>query len=77
MKKRTHIYVGLHQEDERCEGTSYLRPYLDIGISVLKKKEIDGEVADYELINMREMVEARQCELDLFLDPGKYIILPK
>jgi len=44
---------------------------------VLKKKEIDGEVADYELINMREMVEARQCELDLFLDPGKYIILPK
>jgi len=47
---------------------------MDVGISVMKKKE---NSTDYELINLREMVEARQAELDLFLDPGKYLILPK
>jgi len=26
---------------------------------------------------MRELVEARQVELDLFLDEGSYIIIPK
>jgi hypothetical protein len=51
-----------------------LKPYLDIGLTILKKKVEDN---DYELLNIREMVESRQCELDLFLDPGTYIIIPK
>ena len=31
------IFIGLHQEDERIHGVQECRPYLDIGIAILKQ----------------------------------------
>jgi hypothetical protein len=42
--------IGIHQEDERVEGTLPRRPYIDCGIAILKR-ELDGsslaEFKDY------------------------------
>ena len=48
------------------------RPYLDIGIAVLKRVQ-NG----VELIDIKDLVSERQCELDIELEPGTYIILPR
>lgn len=34
---KTHLVVGLHQEDERIEGTLPRRPYIDFGIAIIKR----------------------------------------
>jgi hypothetical protein len=33
---KSHIIIGLHQEDERTEGVLPKRPYIDFGIAVLR-----------------------------------------
>lgn len=40
---KTHLIIGLHQEDERIEGTLPRRPYQDFGIALLKR-ELDGSI---------------------------------
>lgn len=34
---KTHLVVGVHQEDERIEGTQPRRAYLDLGLAILKR----------------------------------------
>ena len=48
------------------------RPYLDIGIAVLKRTS-----SGVELVDIKDLVSERQCELELDLEPGTYIILPR
>ena len=43
-----------------------------MGIVVIKLTE-NG----LQLVQMRELLEARQVELDIFLEEGSYIIIPK
>ena len=38
---KTHLIVGLHQEDERVEGTLPRRSYLDFGLAIFKR-DVDG-----------------------------------
>jgi calpain-15 len=33
---KSHVLIGLHQEDQRIDGVLPRRPYLDFGIAVLK-----------------------------------------
>lgn len=49
------------------------RPYLDIGITILRKTH-DGSVSLHEY---KDLQFERQIELEIDLDPGSYIILPK
>ncbi len=49
------------------------RPYLDIGITILRKMN-DGSASLQEI---KELQFERQIELEVDLDPGFYIILPK
>ena len=72
IEERTQIIIGLHQEDERIEGVILKRPYLDIGLAVLKK---DKDLL--ELIELRDLVNERDTEIDVILDPGSYIIIPR
>jgi hypothetical protein len=37
VPSKTHIVIGLHQEDERIEGTLPRRPYIDFGLAILKR----------------------------------------
>ena len=68
----TRVIIGLHQEDERIAGVLNRRPYLDIGIAVLKRTS-----SGVELVDIKDLVSERQCELELDLEPGTYIILPR
>lgn len=49
------------------------RPYLDIGIAVLRRLG-DNNV---ELVDLKDLNIDRQTELDVTLEPGSYIILPR
>ena len=37
IPNKTHLVVGLHQEDERIEGTLPRRQYLDFGMAIIKR----------------------------------------
>jgi len=73
INEPTRIYIGLHREDERIENLIARRSYLDIGIAVLRRTG-DNNV---ELIDLKDLNVDRQCEIDVTLDPGSYIILPR
>lgn len=72
IEERTQVIIGLHQEDERIEGTILRRPYLDIGLAVLKKTK-----DSLELVELRDLVNERETEIDVVLDPGSYIVIPR
>jgi len=62
----------VHQEDERIKGVELKRRYLDVGIALLRRTQ-DG----VELIDLKDFTHARQVELEVNLDPGSYIIVPR
>lgn len=73
LTETTRIVIGIHQEDERVAGVIARRPYLDIGIAVLKRTGNEGVA----LVDLKDFVIERQCELEVILEPGSYIILPR
>ena len=66
------IFIGLHQEDERIKGVLLRRPYLDLSICILQIVE-----NDVILLDLKDFVQDRQCEIEVNLEPGAYIILPR
>jgi len=73
IERETNVIIGVHQDDERNIGNKQLRPYLDIGIAVLMKTR----AGDLEIVDIRDFVRSRECEIELKLEPGEYIILPR
>lgn len=73
LQEKTKVIIGIHQEDERIQGVMSRRPYLDVGLIILRKSN-DGSVTLHEV---REMQFERQVDLEVDLDPGSYIVLPK
>jgi calpain-15 len=67
------MVIGIHQEDERVCGVATKRSNLDIGVVILKRTP-DGSVS---LERMKELAFERQIELEVELEPGSYIILPR
>lgn len=72
MKKRTHLFLAVHQEDERIQGVGEARTYLDLGLIVMKQQP-DG----MKLVQMKELIETKYCEADVHLDEGTYVVIPK
>lgn len=50
----------------------FRRPYLDIGIAILKRVN-EG----VDLVDLKDYSQARQTEIEVNLEPGSYIILPR
>lgn len=73
LPERVRLFIGIHQEDERQAGVAGKRQYMDIGIVVLKRLN-DGTIT---VVGKQDPVIDRQCELEIVLDPGSYIVLPK
>ena len=48
------------------------RPNLDLSIVVLKRQE-----ETVELVDLKDFIQDRQISLEVNLDPGSYIILPR
>ena len=73
LPERVRLFIGIHQEDERLVGVSSKRQYMDIGIIILKRLN-DGTIT---ITGKKDFTIDRQCELEIVLDPGSYIVLPK
>lgn len=73
LPERVRLFIGIHQEDERQIGVAGKRQYLDIGIVVLKRLN-DGTIT---VIGKQDFEIGRQTELEIVLEPGSYIVLPK
>ena len=50
----SRIFVALHQEDERIKGVLLRRPYLDMGLAILKRVE-----SGVELVDLKDFVQDR------------------
>jgi calpain-15 len=72
LHETTKIFIGLHQEDERVKNVLRRRPYLDLSIAILRRTA-DG----VDLVDLKDFVIDRQVELEVNLEPGSYIILPR
>ena len=70
---KTKIVISLHQEDERISGVVVNRPYLDVSIVVLKRLR-NNQV---ELVDFEDFKFERQVHLELELESGSYIVLPR
>ena len=66
------IFIGLHQEDERIKGVLLHRPYMDVSLAVLK-----CTAEGVELVDLKDFMQDRQCEMEVNLEPGSYIVLPR
>lgn len=74
VEKRQRLMIGLHQEDERIQNVVKRRPYMAVGLVILKKVE-DEEA--FEFSYLKEFQAERQSELDIELEEGEYILLPR
>ena len=45
-KEHTRLFIAVHQEDERINGVLLRRPYLDVGIALLRRTKHDVELVD-------------------------------
>ena len=70
--KQTKICVGLHQEDERKSRVAILRPNIDIGLAILR-----WTTEGLQLIDLCDYQQSRECQIEMTLEPGSYIILPR
>ena len=74
VPRKTHVIIGLHQEDERIEGVTPKRPYIDFGVAILKREIESGTTS---LVDYKDYVMARETELECILEPGSYIVVPR
>lgn len=72
VPEATNVIFGLHQEDERIPSVKRSRPFIDIGLSVIK---IEGD--KLTLVDYHDTDFIRQDFLEVHLEPGKYMILPR
>lgn len=70
--KPQRIVVTLHQEDERRRGVVLRRPYCDVSLVILRLQN-----ESVELYDIKDFVVDRQIEIEVSLDRGTYIILPR
>lgn len=54
MDQKNKVFITIHQEDERIKGVDLRRPYLDVGIALLRRT-IEG----VELIDLKDFTNAR------------------
>lgn len=73
INDRTKVVISLHQEDERVSGVVLNRPYLDISLVILKRQR-NNQV---ELVDYVDFKFERQIHLELELESGIYIVLPR
>ncbi len=74
ITERTQLIVTVHQEDERADGVLLRRPYMDVGIAVLR---VPPKGDSIDLVELRDLVSERESEIEVTLEPGSYIILPR
>ena len=67
------LFISIHQEDERIFGVESKRAYLDVGLVVLKRASGDQPDVCYYRPNCNK----REVDLEVDLEPGSYIILPR
>lgn len=72
VTKKTKAIFGIHQEDERFSGVKELRPYLDIGLSIITYK--DGI---YKTIFFTDTKFEREIFLECELEKGDYFVVPR
>ena len=73
VHKEQEIFVGLHQEDERIQNVLDRRPFIDMGLSVIRVDEDTG----LQLHDFIPLSKDRQVEIQSTLTPGRYIIVPR
>ena len=71
VKKKTSIILGIHQNEECLSGNSFINPYIDIGLALLKE-----ENGVYQMLKYLDSDFVRQNYAEVFLEAGEYKLVP-
>lgn len=71
ITEKSKVIVGVHQEDVRSPGTELTRPFIDIGVAILKKS-----VEGFEIIALKETEVEREIFYEFEADVGTYFAIP-
>jgi len=74
IQSKQRVLIGIHQEDERIQDLIKRKPYTTLGVAILQRNARTGQL---DLIYMKEFSAERQVELDVELEAGEYVILPR
>jgi hypothetical protein len=72
IPERVRVVFGLHQEDERIPSVGPTRPFVDIGLAILRLQDDLLSIVDFHDTDF-----VRQDWLEVVLEPGTYIVLPR
>ena len=72
VEKKTKVQLGMHQFDAKVDRVLPRRKYLDAAFSVM---ELDNEGT--KIHTVQDFVNARDCEVEIVLEPGQYVIIPR
>lgn len=72
-KHPQRVFITVHQEDERKKGVLLRRPNFEVSIAILRCMENGG----VELYDLKDFTIDRQVEIEVHLERGTYIILPR
>ena len=73
ITEKTRLFLGLHQDDKRNIGVFTRRRPLDLSLIVFKR----DAARTPQLYHYEPMKIERMLEVELNLDPGEYIVVPK
>lgn len=72
VTKKTNLQLGIHQIDEKIHRVLPRRRYLDTAFLVFKRTA-EGT----SLYDAQGFISGRDCEYEVNLEPGQYVILPR
>ena len=72
VKTRSHVILGVHQDDNRTLGALDRVPYIDTGIAILKTEE-----RGTSLIEFKDFQVVKDQEIEAILSAGTYIVVPR
>ena len=74
VSQKQRVLIGIHQEDERIVDIIKRKAYMAVGVAILKRNPSNGQL---DLIFMKDFSNERQVELDVELEVGEYLIIPR
>ena len=66
------MHISIHQEDIRLQGVARIKPYMSLGLVIMKQ---DPHTGTFDLHHDRDFEVKREIQLEIELDKGKYLIV--
>lgn len=74
IDKPTNIIISLHQDEDKLKFNESRKLMMDLSLSIMRR---DGETNEIILVESVDFSIAPNLQIELNLNPGSYIIIPR